>query len=256
MESLKQSEELENVQVNESAQEETQQQITHCNILITLPNQQTIKISAVSCNETLLNIKLSLQEYVEVCGYTSYNFAINYKGLNENVYNEYTEITTLLFDYINTITQRQETEEEINTSELPLVIKIEIMDGKKARTQIKRVKDILFNPPSQYGTELPLANTNGKDELFIKAPKNVIYPTNDNVSSTAEVSLGQFYEETLYRISGQRDDPAEVTSEDLSLVLAQCVPQLSLSDFNPPPPQRQLQGDLTYVQVSFSDDLH
>ena len=255
MEALKQSDVLENVQVIESVEEETQQQITHCNIIITLPNQQTIKISAVSCNETLLNIKLSLQEYVEVCAYTSYNFAINYKGLDDNVYNEYTEVTTLLFDYINTITQRQ-TEEEINISELPLIIKIEVMDAKKARAQIKRVKDILFNPPSQYGTELPLANTNEKEELFIKAPKNVIYPTNDIVSSTAEVSLGQFYEETLYRISGQRDDPAEVTSEDLSFVLAHCVPQLSLSDFNPPPPQRQLQGDLTYVQVSFSDDLH
>lgn len=203
------------------------------------------------------------------------------------VLNDYTEVGQVVLESLNNNCASTKTSANHEYVELYLKIVNESYDVKKARMQVKRARDILLNPPTQIGnkdqaiylfnestnttkstskttsaaaTATTSKTTNTPTDISTTAAAleadQVEFPTLEEIFGTGDVNLGTFYQETLHRLGsggavkqGSAQGSEVTASSAVASTLSQWVKSVSLSEFNPPPPTRQMQGDLVYIEV-------
>lgn len=258
--------------------EEHTREIGICNIRVQTPHGKILRISHIACTENLSTVKMTLQDLLESCMLTQFNFALSFdvsdkateestskdnKSNSITTYNEYTEIGTVLADYLSSPLYTATSEISLEVSELSLKIVYSQYDLKSARTHVKRVRDLLANPPALLGgdnsdsrltlpsdmtdaipvsEEMAAPDTAEDESLFVP------YPPIDFFVQSSESKLQDFYEETLYKL-GQRT----VSDGGASSTLVTYASAITVSDFNPPPGPRKMQGDILYLMATFSE---
>jgi hypothetical protein len=235
---------IENIETqNEDIGQQSPHQMTHCNVTVICPNQSVIKLSSINCNEQISILKASLTDYIETCYISTYYFTQTYNNIPLN---DYSEVGSALLEYLSN-SDNNEVDGTDSLIELHLKIVYDTYDIKKTRYHLKRIKDILFNPPIISGGNRfqnnPTIKTADKVMEDIQN-EEICYPTYDEILSTSETALSKFYEEALNRVGNSLSNIGVTASTFSKSVLT-----LTLSEWNPPPITRQLQGDLLYIQV-------
>ena len=199
------------------------------NILVVTPDADKLLIRSVSNTEPIIFVKQTLAEYVETCHITAYSLLLDGIDSGEPVcLTDFTEADTL--------TQLIPSGETYPT----IRMKLDLYDIKKARAHVKRLNELITNPPTARGSQLLRRESdNADDSVRVLSDEDVLasLPTMEDMLSDA--LLGSFYKETLFRVStfAPGDAPTGASTKSPS----QCILSATLSAWNPPPPHRRLQ---------------
>ena len=280
--------------------------LTHCKVIITCPTGEIVNIPTVYCNELVSSLKLILIDYIETCFYSSYNFEYLYPLSNDSTsststLNEYQEIGQIVLESLTNNSPSTKVSANNEYVELYLKIVNESYDVKKARAQVKRLKDVLITPPNQIGSELTITNesvVNNKDIsnnnlastlAAVTSIEDKDLPTLDTILPSNDIKLSDFYEETLHKLTSHQPSrstnmngttntnanangtnnngvsktnknknksktatlaSSSSTNNDAnSIEFTSIIKSIILSNYNPPPSNRQLQGDLIYIEL-------
>lgn len=211
----------------EQEQEQEVQAIT-VDLQINFPSGKSIVLPEVAVTESLTSIRQALAEYQESIFYTSYVFKyVQTEGPNGEVLEvpveEYNEFSDLLSFYTETATK------------ITLEIEFDKYDVKKARAQVKRVREVLSKPFIQSANPTETLPTTKKVEKHeIKYENHVDISTSPN-----------FFQE-IFRA------PSDILNIDFNNPpLQKVLKNVYFSGWNPVPPQRKLQGDLLYIEAVF-----
>jgi hypothetical protein len=213
-------------------------------VKITLPNQTVVLIPTVYAGESLATFKQILLDYQECAAFTCYTLRLRSlvaaDGTTSEVdvaCNEFTELSTLL---------------EPTTAVCLFELIPSEYNLKKVQDQLKRVNEILANPPSTKGA----VSTSSKKNADVSnasrgtesksAEQSTALPKADDLFKPIEFS--NFYGEVLYR-TGNVEKVAKSGRMPGSKPLAEAVRSVFASGWNAPPPQRKVRGDLLYVEV-------
>ncbi len=219
-------------------EEEAYQQII--DIEVVLPSGKTVEIPRVSTSETLNSIRLFFVECQETSFITSYQLkirsAVNSEGADVAVTgdsNEYVELATLL---------------QPTVAKVVIDLINEDYDVKKVHAHVKRTRDAITYPPltrnPSEAENVDKEQAGTKDSLQqVKDRIRALLPKAANI--TDRVDLGRFYQETLLR-TGKAEVPVKSLSDTIKSV--------NVSGWNPPPPNRKLQGDLMYLEVATASE--
>lgn len=213
-------------------------------VKIALPNKTIVLIPSMYIGESLASFKQVLLEYQECAAFTCYTLHLRSlvaaDGSNSEVdvmCNEFTELSTLV---------------EPTT----VTCVFDLIPGeynlKKVQDQLKRVNDMMVNPPSTKGA-IPTSTkksaepaATGRNADSKTEDKSPALPKADDLFKPIEFS--SFYGEVLYR-TGSAEAVAKSGRMPGSKPLAEAVRSVFASGWNPPPPQRKLRGDLLYIEV-------
>ena len=244
--------------------EPNEQQLNYCNLVVKSPDGELIHLKSVSCNEQVSFLRTTLSNYIETCSLTNYNFELQYTPAKTSpalVINDYTTISSIVIEYIDSLSKEGSSNEfDLDLIEIPLNLTHQLYDARRIREQVKRVHDILSSLPQFVDSSKPKSDNADQSVASAGADASllpVVYPTNDLLLSTAEPKLSEFYDYSLHRIGWYKggesgDGAAPQASEN---PLAGLLSGVSLSNYNPPPGPRLLQGDLAYVEVSICNPI-
>lgn len=210
-------------------------------VKITLPDNTVVLIPGVYIGENLATFKQILLDYQECAAFTCYSLRLRSliaaDGSNSEVdieCNEFTELSTLLEPTTTACTF------ELVPGEYNL---------KKVQDQLKRVNEILANPPTTKGTVSTQPKKDdkaGRGADSKSTAQSAALPKTDDLFKPIEFS--NFYGEVLYR-TGNVDKVSKSGRMPTSKPLADAVRSVFASGWNPVPPQRKVRGDLLYIEV-------
>lgn len=211
------------------------------------PTVQHATISSVSVLETLTYVKQVLLAYVETCFFSNYSFVLS--NTPEVALNDFTEISNLV--------PAPEEQMELTEDGRPIIqlrIVPDLYDVKKIRQHIARVSEIIANPPSATVlTSLDEIDESIKAKLqskpATKATTLAQLPPGETVFTS--IGLASLYAETVFRFNVPVAGDAYVANGFVSAhgKPASCVSSVSVSNWNPAPAHRRMQGDLLYIEV-------
>jgi protein TIF31 len=229
--------------------QESQEQLPMANFLIMTPTGEAIPLNYVSLMENISYLKQNLSEFLETCGYTNYSLEYRPEGGEASTLSDYAELNAYFGEQVG------------QTFTLQMVP--QLYDAKTARTHVKRTRDILSYPPQLKGVatkpkELKAepasseAPEETKEASLEEMKANIervkaALPTDGDIFSAQSVSLKDYYQEVLYRVSANPDTPAHASQSP-----ADSIRSIFFSGWNPPPPPRKLRGDLFYLEVHFA----
>lgn len=248
----------EEIPVGENAEEDGEK-VPQIFINVATPCDESVSLGPVSLMENTLSLKQGLAELFETCCYSNYTLEYRPKGSPRVELNEYAELSAYFSDC---------TEESVTLRMVP-----QDYDVKSARAHVKRTREILTMPPQAKGiqtaseveveaatapeTEESAETTpavvdeeskskisDEKRRAYIERIKDSL-PSDDVIFSSSSVSLQEYYENVLYRVSQSTD----VISTLVHSAPADFIKSVISSGWNPPPPARQLRGDLFYIEV-------
>lgn len=209
-------------------------------IFVVTPRGDRVKIPSVHSKENLgALVKQTLLEFIETATKTCYNFA-----LEEEIGEEAGSKTLVLTDYTEVGTIAQQGSNSTKTINLKMVK--DFYDVKKVRAHLKRVKEVIAVPVSLRGSTNEQVEEKKKAET--SNTKALSLPSQEEIFSP--LTLGAFYKNVLLRVGGADTGATKTRPPKLS----DCICSICLSAWNPPPPTRQMQGDLLYIEVVSEHD--
>ena len=216
-------------------------------IIVVTPSGAKVFIPSATVTEPISFLRFVLQEFQETAAFTNYEFEMD--GM---LINDYAEIC----QYVAPDDDREA---------LVLTMKPMQYDIKKARGQLKRVRDMIAYPPLTKGsipdtTEIATSATTGaatekedSDTTYQKTKDCAPYvikvlrerlPKADEIF--AEAKLQDFFAQSMLRAG--TPNPTILFKTPIKLP-SECVRSLSASGWNPPPLSRRSQGDLFYIEA-------
>jgi hypothetical protein len=233
----------------ENENEESQEQLPMANFLIMTPTGEAIPLNYVSLIENISSLKQSLSEFLETCGYTNYSLEYRPEGGEISTLSDYAELNGYFGEQVG--------------QTLTLHMVPQLYDAKSARAHVKRTREILSYPPQLKGVPSKVKEPKA-EPASSEAPEEVkeasleemkaniervkaALPTDGDIFSAQSVSLKDYYQEVLYRVSANPDTPALASHSP-----ADSIRSIFFSGWNPPPPPRKLRGDLFYLEVHFA----
>ncbi|RHY27491.1 hypothetical protein DYB32_006731 [Aphanomyces invadans] len=242
------------------------------------PNgKDSILLEMVSPLDSVMSLRQMVSEYPVFAHHTSYHFELQvsetWVPLNDFV--EFGEYTALL---------------DPSTTEFHTRIVLDRYDLRKVRAQVKRLRDVLANPPiPQQSSKAPTPVT---PEATPAKEKSAKEQTQEQLAKLKEIhrkleglvvpitpTLSAFYSPVALQPpvesntkatasnaasskKGKKKQPStpatpskinDKTQAELPSSLPKCVESIVLSGFNPPPGPRKLAGDLAYYEVTLTD---
>jgi protein TIF31 len=227
-------------------EEETndQEKIPMTNFNILTPIGESIQLNYVSLMENTSYLKQTLSEFYETCAYTSYNFEFKPEGQDSFFLSDFAELNAYFGESLG---------QTITLTMIP-----QLYDAKSSKIHVKRTRDILAYPPQVKGvaTKKEDTKTEPQDETKEKSLEEMkadiervkaALPSDGDIFTADSVSLKDYYQEVLYRVSENPDTAAQSSTSP-----ADAIKSLFFSGWNPPPPPRKLRGDLFYLEVQFN----
>eukprot|EP00605_Chrysophyceae_sp_TOSAG23-4_P002407 GSChrysophyteH1.ASY1.ANO1.2665.1 assembled CDS len=206
---------------------------------LTLPDGVEITLpGGVLATDTPDYIRNALQEVKEACYLTCYHFvSVNDQGEDGEVLNDYMELGQYLLDPAQT------------------ALKLRVVADKysiaKVRNHVSRCRDLLKYPNYMASG----VNSNQEDELedsTVAASGDVLAEVAainvDDFLAAKSESLDDFYDELLAR-TGVPDPVCVSGTEREAPLPSELVRSICESGWNPVSAQRQIQGDLLYLEV-------
>lgn len=220
------------------------------------PSGAKILISPVSASEPVSFIKQALTDFQETAFYTSFNLtAID--DPSAGVLSDYAEISSFAKSGSMTV----------------VVMNMEEYDVKKARYHLKRVREVILAPPINKSTSndstgrTPSKTTKDKkgrekniDSASTRAVEeekgnqsedmpdittfNNLLPPVEALSLGNGLDFSNFYKEVLFRTGSVNSSLKQAVK-----LPSDTIKSLAVSGWNPPPPERKLQGDLMYIEA-------
>ena len=243
------SEEIDKKQTEENVKEESQEQLPLVNFLIMTPTGEAIPLNYVSLMENISYLKQNLSEFIETCGYTNYSLEYRPEEGEALTLSDYAELNAYFGEKVG--------------QTLTLQMIPQLYDSKSARAHVKRTRDILSYPPQLKGVPsktkeskaepaVSEVSEEAKEASLEEMKANIervkaALPTDGDIFSAQSVSLKDYYQEVLYRVSANPDTPAHASPSP-----ADSIRSIFYSGWNPPPPPRKLRGDLFYLEVHFA----
>lgn len=233
--------------IQEQSEQLQEEVLPFVNFQVITPAGKTIPLNLISLMENVSYLKQHLSEYFETCEYTHYVFEFRPAEQDSFVLSDFAELNAYFADYIG------------KTVTLHMIS--QSYDGKTARAHVKRVRDILSYPPQVKGLP-PIQATHApeeenkesqeKEQSLEEMKANIervkaALPTDGDIFTAQSVSLKDYYQEVLYRVSENPD-----TIVHHSITPADSIKGMFFSGWNPPPPPRKLRGDLFYLEVHFN----
>ena len=225
-------------------------------INIATPTDVTVCLGPVSLMENTLSVKQGIGDLFETSCYTNYVLEYRPKGSPRIELNDYAELSAYFANCTDT--------------SITLRMVLQDYDVKSARNHLKRTQEILRMPPQAKGSQAataaivasaeatpetdsqaPELNEEGKAKITEEKRKANIerikdsLPSDDEVFSSSSVSLQDYYQNVLYRVSQSTEAISTLTQSSPGDFIKSIV----FSGWNPPPPARQLRGDLFYIEV-------
>lgn len=204
-------------------------------LTIEAPNGKTVKVETTP-TDSFLDIRQFLLDCPETCDVTCYHF--EYDGEPANDYSEIQEISEL-----------------VQNGKGTLKMVHDFYDERLARLHIRRVRELMVHPPVNVqhvshvnaAVEAKLEKKRAKLEAKIAAS---IAPAAATPATPAAPVAATALDSTSSSLSlhgyhaGRLDGKKRATDP-----LPSCVRSITLSAWNPPPGNRQLRGDLLYLEV-------
>jgi protein TIF31 len=230
------------VEVAEMTNSQMQESFPMVNFNMVMPHGEAITLNSVSLMENISFLKQSLSEYYESCGYTCFSFEFRPEnGEAPFLLSDFAELNAYFSNFA---------EQTLNLHIIP-----QLYDAKSARFHVKRTREILSYPPQIKGlssrskVEAPeVAKEKTLEEMKAEIERvKAALPTDGEIFKPHNVSLKDYYQEVLYRVSENPDSISQNSSSPSDLIRS-----IFFSGWNPPPPQRRLRGDLFYLEVQFN----
>jgi hypothetical protein len=225
-----------------------QDKIPLINFNILTPIGELIQLNYVSLMENTSYLKQNISELFETCGYSSYSFEFKPEGKESFLLSDFAELNAYFGEYLG---------QTITLTMIP-----QLYDVKSAKIHVKRTRDILAYPPQVKGVTVakqkeeipketsPVDETKEKSLEEMKADIERVkaaLPTDGDIFTAQSVSLKDYYQEVLYRVSENPDTAAQASTSP-----ADAIRSIFFSGWNPAPPPRKLRGDLFYLEVQFN----
>lgn len=216
-----------------------EQMIVICKFDIVLPDMShTIPYECTSEN-TIYDIRQYLYDVVGTCHITNYHFETDGIDNNDRIQlNDFVELSQYPVLCNNGVSNVNQSINDITAHKLYVVY--DMYDERTAKLHIKRIREIILNPPV---TTIESDNT-----------------TNDTKSDTSLLESRQI------ELDGSVDDAVQITDlltdkqykamelhEQLQSI--QCIYSIQLSLYNPPGTQAKLRGDLLYLTVHTLENI-
>lgn len=221
--------------VTNEEEEDNEEVFQVVDLEVALPSGKSIEIPSISVSESLNSIRQFFFELQETSFITSYHLNVRH-GIDTD--GSVVQLSADNVEYLELATYLQP-----NIKKCVIDLVYDDYDVKKVYAHVKRTREaITFPALGRTHVEEPQANA--KDTL--QQSKERIRALLPKAASITEyIDLGRFYQETLLR-TGKADAPIKALSETIKSV--------TLSGWNPPPPNRKLQGDLAYLEVATASE--
>jgi len=184
-------------------------------LVVNAPSGRSVRVETMA-TDCILDIRNYLLDCPETCDLTCYHLEHNGKPLNDYV--EVSEYPALLAP----------------AKAHHLTIVPDFYDDRSAKMQVRRLRELLVNPPAHVST---LANLHQR--VFGDSKSAPKPPAPQGPKYISSFSLADF-----------RDEATIYASKKTSGAIQECVGNISFSAWNPPPGNRKLCGDLFYLEVT------
>lgn len=233
-----------NEQVVEQQEEE---KLPTINFLFITPTGNSIPLNMISVMENTSYLKQNLSEFFETCEYTNYLFEFRPADKDSFILSDFAELNAYFAEYVG---------QTITLYMIP-----QLYDAKSARAHVKRTRDILAYPPQIKGApSIQESKVNSSEETKEDSQEKSLeemkaniervkaaLPSDGDIFAAESVSLKDYYQEVLYRVSENPD-----TTAHSAISPGDSIRSIFFSGWNPPPPPRKLRGDLFYLEVHFN----
>jgi protein TIF31 len=217
-------------------------------IYIVSPSGANVLIPQVNPVDPVSLIKQAITELQETAAYSNYHFELNGAPVSD-----YLEIAVYA---------------PVEDASMTLTMVSDLYDVRKARLQLKRVRDIIAVPPVTRSASTNSQTSEGHDDDEAKGDEKGSAEVKSEEADDAakEKSKGKlpvaeevfavhgfekFYEEVLLRTGHAEPSPLAGAKAPSDVVKS-----VALSGWNPPSAGRKVQGDILYIEAADEGIFH